>query len=151
MQSGFAFSKFADRLASLVKLSAEDLDLLARMPSTISHYSSHDVVTRADDNARYCCLLLQGYLCWRAEDSADGQIVSVHVPGDVPDLHTFQKLRSGAHLGALSPAVVAMIPHSFLQEIAASSPSMSRALSILMLSECSSLRNWISIWAVATL
>lgn len=143
MQAGFAFSKFADRLASIVELSADDMDLLARMPSTISHYASHEIVTRADDSTHQCCLLLQGYLCWRAEDSPDGQIISIHVPGDVPDLHTFQKLRSGAHLGALGPAVVALIPHSFLHEIASSSPGMARALSILMLSECSTLRNWV--------
>ena len=143
MQSGFAFSKFADRLASLVELSTDDMELLARMPSTISHYSSHDILMRVDDEPRHCCLLLQGYLCWRAEDSSDGQIISIHVPGDVPDLHTFQKLKSGAHLGALGPAVVATIPHTYLQEVATSSPTMSRALSILMLSECATLRNWI--------
>jgi CRP-like cAMP-binding protein len=143
MQSGFAFSRFADRLGSLVELSAADMDLLARMPSTISHHSAHDIVMRADDSPHHCCLLLQGYLCWRAEDSSSSQIISIHVPGDVPDLHTFQTLRAGAHLGALGPVVVAMIPHAFLDEIAAASPGMSRALSILLLSECSTLRNWV--------
>src|SRR3954468_12573154 len=143
MQSGFAFSKLADRLASLIKLSSADVDLLAGMPSTITHHASHDIVVRAGDRIPYCCLLLQGYLCWRSVDASDGQIISVHVPGDVPDLHTFQKLSSSAHLCTLGPAVIAQVPHVFLQEASKASPSMSQALHMLMLAETSALRNWV--------
>jgi CRP-like cAMP-binding protein len=143
MQSGFAFSKFANRLASLAELSCEDIDLLARMPSTISHHPSHAIVLQASEPVPHCCLLLQGYLCLRSDDSSHGQIISIHVPGDVPDLHTFQMLRSGAHLGTLGPAVVALVPHSFFQEAAAHSPSLSRSLSMLMLADSAALRNWV--------
>lgn len=143
MQSGFAFSKLADRLASLLELSPADMDVLAGMPSTIAHHASHDVIVHADDRRPYCSLLLHGYLCWRSADSSNSQIISIHVPGDVPDLQTYQKLSSCAHLGALGPVVVALIPHEFLHKAAEASPNMSRALQTLMLAETAVLRNWV--------
>lgn len=143
MQTGFAFSKFADHLASIVELSPEDLDLLARMPTTVAHYPSHEVLVRADDKPQNCCLLLQGYLCWRASDASDGQIISVSVPGDIPDLHTIYKPNPGGHLSSLGSVVVAWVPHSFLLEIGRLSANMSRALAALVVTDSGSLRNWI--------
>ena len=143
MQAGFAFSKFADRLASLADLSNEDLDLLAKMPSTIGHYGSHENILRKGDQPASCSLLLQGYLCWREADSRDGQITSIHVPGDVPDLHTLQIPRLECNLTTLGPAVVAFVPHHFFRELFRQSTRMSRALSLLLLADAATLRNWI--------
>jgi CRP-like cAMP-binding protein len=143
MQAGFAFSKFATRLAAVADLSSTDLDLLARMPTTIAHYASHQIVLRADQRPENCCLLLQGYLCWRSADAANGQITSVHVPGDIPDLHTIHLARPGAHLSALGSAVVAWVPHTFLREMIALSESMSRALSTLIVADAAALRSWV--------
>src|SRR5437868_6204104 len=143
MQTGFAFSKFADHLASIVELSPEDLDLLAGMPTTIAHYASHEVLVRADDRPQNCCLLLQGYLCWRASDAIDGQIISLSVPGDMPDLHTIHLPNPAGHLSSLGSVVVAWVPHSFLREIARSSANMSRALTALLVTDALALRNWV--------
>jgi CRP-like cAMP-binding protein len=143
MQTGFPYSKFADRLASIADLSASDIDLLATMPFTIGHFKSHDIILRKGDQPNCCCLLLQGYLCWRDTDNGEGQITSVYVPGDVPDLQTLGPPQIDASLSALGPAVTAFIPRSFLQEVAARSNGMSRALSLLSLADAASLRNWI--------
>jgi len=141
MQHGFAFTKLADRLTSIAELSEADLELLTRMPSTISHFGSRDHILRKSDRPSHCCLLLQGYLCWKDEN--DGQITSIHVPGDVPDLQTMIAPRAGAYLSALGPAVVAFVPHDFFHEIASLSPELDRALRLVNAIDAACLRNWI--------
>ena len=141
MQTGFAFSKFADRLSKLAELSTDDMSLLAAMPSAISHYASHETVLRAGEHTRHCCLLLQGYLCWRS--ASCGQIISIHVPGDIPDLSSYQLQPVGADLASLGTAVVALVPHPYFREISARSPNLSRALFLLTLADASALQNWV--------
>jgi len=145
MQTGFAFTRFADRLTSVAELSSDDLDLLARMPSAIRHFSSHDEIRRRGEHASECCLVLQGYTCWKDADHSAGQITSVHVPGDIPDLYTTLSPRVDARLCALGPAVVAFVPHAFFRELSAQSERMAHALSLLALADIACLRNWLVI------
>ena len=141
MQTGFVFTKLADRLASLTELAADDFELLARMPCTIGHLASHDHVARGVETRSQCCLLLSGYLCSRDEPS--GQIISVYVPGDVPDLHTIVSPGLEPCLTALGPVVVAFVPHTFFDEISSLSPSLRHALELLNSADLARLRNWI--------
>ncbi|WP_368507337.1 Crp/Fnr family transcriptional regulator [Bradyrhizobium lupini] len=142
MQAGFAFSKLADRLASLTPVTADDLHLLADMASTIAHLGSRQAVLRHGDDATQCCLLLQGYLSWQDAESADGQITSIHVPGDIADLHTLYRPRVDGNLIALGPAIVALVPHRFFHDLSARSPAMSRALLLMLLTTHAIQRNW---------
>jgi CRP-like cAMP-binding protein len=142
MQAGFAFSKFADRLISIVELSPGDLELLTNMPSSICHYDSCHHILQKGDRPDHCSLLLQGYLCWQNVCSSHRHITSIHVPGDVPDLHTFCDPRVDFDLVTLSPAVVASVPHTFFREISALSPSMAHALLLLLLTDAAALRRW---------
>ncbi len=141
MQKGFAFSKLADHLTSVAELAADDLELLTRMPSTIGHFASHDQILRKTDQPSRCCVLLQGYLCWK--DDNDGQITSVYVPGDIPDLHALVAPRLQAHLIALGPAVVAFVPHAFFHEISSLSSNLHHVLQLLGNIDAACLRNWI--------
>jgi CRP-like cAMP-binding protein len=142
MQAGFAFSRFADRLISIVELSTADLELLTDMPSSICHYGSCHHILQKGDRPNHCTLLLQGYLSWQHVDSSHRYITSIHVPGDVPDLHTFCDPRVDFDLVTLSPTVVASVPHTFFRKISELSPSMARALLLLLLTEAAALRSW---------
>lgn len=144
MQAGFAFSRFADRLVSIIELSSSDLSLLANMPSSICHYGSCEHILQKGDQPDHCSLLLQGYLCWQDIDSGCRQITSIHVPGDVPDLYTFHDPRVDFDLVTLSPVVVASVPHAFFRDISMLSPSLARALLLLLLTDAASLRRWIA-------
>jgi CRP-like cAMP-binding protein len=142
MQAGFAFSKLADRLTSLADLTADDLDLLADMPSGIAHFGAHQSVLRHGDEATHCSVLLQGYLSWQNPDSPDGQITSISLPGDIADLHTLYRPRIDGNLIALGPAIVALVPHRFFRELAERSPAMARALLLMLLADHAMQRNW---------
>jgi len=142
MQTGFAFSKLAERLAGLADVSADDLDLLAEMPCSITHFSSHQPILRHGDVSNHCCLLLQGYLAWQDATGPDGQITSIFVPGDIADLQTLYRPRIDGNLTALGPAVIAQIPHRFFRKISVRSATMSRALLLMLLNEHAIQRNW---------
>ncbi len=143
MLTGFAQTRFANHLASMGELSEDDFNLLEKMPFTIGHFSSHQLIRRKGDQTDCCCLLLQGYLCWREPGSGASQITSIYVPGDVPDLNALTSIAAEANLSALGSVVVAFVPHSFLYDIVSLSPAISRALSLLSLADAASLRNWI--------
>ncbi|NPU65653.1 Crp/Fnr family transcriptional regulator [Bradyrhizobium sp. 83012] len=144
MQAGFAFTKLADRLTSLLELSSEDLALLARMPSSIRNVVPHEEVWRKGDEPSTCCVLLQGYLCWKDVDAGAGQITGIYVPGDVPDLYTVVAPRVTASLCALGTGVAAFVPHSFFREARARSTRLAHALSLLTLADAAALRIWLT-------
>ncbi len=113
MHAGYAFSKLADRLSSIVEVQDNDIALLAKMPSTIKHYSSHQHILRKGNTPNQCCLLLQGYACWQDLQNPKGQIISLYVPGDIPDLGAMYGLSVDADLFSLGPTVAAFVPHDF--------------------------------------
>lgn len=142
MQTGFAFSKLADRLATLATVTADDLELLADMGSTIAHLSRRQAILRHGDEATQCSLLLQGYLSWQDAETTDGQITSISAPGDIADLQTLYHPRVSGNLIALDPAIVALVPHRFFRELSARWPAMSHALLLMLLTEHAIQRNW---------
>jgi CRP-like cAMP-binding protein len=142
MRTGFAFSKFADRLASITELTPQDLDLLADMPTAIAHIGAHQAVLRHHDDTDRCCLLLQGYLSWHIAEGQDGQITSIYVPGDIPDLYTLYQPRAEGSLIALGSAVVALVPHNFFRELSARSATISSALLLMLLADLAIQRDW---------
>ncbi|QOZ32854.1 Crp/Fnr family transcriptional regulator [Bradyrhizobium sp. CCBAU 53421] len=143
MQAEFAFSKFAGRLANLVDLSSNDLDLLAGLPSSIDCYASRDHVLRHGETSTHCHLLLQGYLCWLDPEIHDGKIISIHVPGDVPDLHMIHDARLDYNLVSVGPAVIASVPHEVFRDLCGLSSSLTRAFMLLILGDAAGSRNWI--------
>jgi CRP-like cAMP-binding protein len=143
MRAEFAFSKFAGRLANLVELSSDDLDLLAGLPSSIDQHGSREHILQRGETSTQCHLLLQGYLCWLDPESRDGKIISIHVPGDVPDLHTIHDDRLDYNLVSIGPAIVASVPHHVLRDLCGRSPSVARALLLMILADVAGSRNWI--------
>jgi len=142
MQAGFAFSKLADRLASLTDLTVQDFELLADMPSVIASVEAHQPIVRRHDETDRCCVVLQGYLSRYIAEGQHGQITSIHVPGDVPDLHTLYQPHAEGNLIALGSAVVALVPHGFFHELTAKSAAMSRALFLMQLADLAIQRDW---------
>lgn len=141
MHTGYASSKFADHLGSIVELTGDDVASLAKMPCTIRDYSSHQHILHKHNSSNQCCLLLQGYACWQDLETHNGQIISIYVPGDVPDIGSLHNLGAELDLVAVGPTVVAYVPHQFLQEISERSHSMSRALTQMILIDAALLRS----------
>ena len=71
------------------------------------------------------------------------QILSFHVPGDIPDLQSLHLHVSDHDLAALSPAVVGFIPHDALHVTVRKRPNLAAALWRDTLVDAAIFRDWI--------
>jgi len=129
MVTGFAHSRLITRLRAIEVVSDHDADLIASLPIVLQNVGNgHDVVRDGEVTDR-CCLLVDGYL-YRHKIEVQGkrQIVSFHVPGDVPDLYSLHLRPLDHNITSLGPAVLGFIPHAPLREALARSAGLTAVL-----------------------
>jgi CRP-like cAMP-binding protein len=144
MTAGFAHSRLIARLRAIASLTDTDAALIAALPITLQNIESgHDVV-RDREVIHQCCLLVDGYLFrHKIELQGKRQIVSWHVPGDVPDLYSLHLNPIDHNITALGPAVVGFIPHGPLNDILARSPGLTHILWRETLVDAAIFREWV--------
>ena len=144
MHVGYPHSRLTTRLDAVVGLSEADRALIGKLPITVRSLAADQDLVRTGEGASECWLLLDGYL-YRHKETSDGrrQILSVYVPGDIPDLASLYLQRADHTLSAMGPAVVAHVSHSALQDMTAASPALMRALQREMLVDAAIFREWI--------
>src|SRR5215208_1711360 len=104
MEAGRPYTKFVRRLESILALSDQDVRLLSEMPTTVRSYRSDQDIVREADMPSQCCLLLDGFLYrHKIANGSTRQIMSFHVPGDIPDLHSLHLDRMDHNLTSLGP------------------------------------------------
>src|SRR3954451_19845177 len=107
MQTGQPYTKFVQRLESIVELSSEDIRLLSEMPTSVRSYDTDQDVVREGDTPSQCCLLLDGFLARnKIANGRTRQITAFQVPGDIPDLHTLNLNRMDHTLTCVGSVVV---------------------------------------------
>ena len=144
MQLKYPHSRLTTRLDAVLGLSDADRGLIGKLPFTIRNFAADQDLVRAGEGASECWLLLDGYL-YRHKETSDGrrQILSIYVPGDIPDLASLYLARADHTLGALGPAVAAHVPHGPLQDLMTASPTLMRALQRETLVDAAIFREWI--------
>ncbi len=70
------------------------------------------------------------------------QILSLHLPGDIPDIHSLLVERMDHSLGALTPAVIGLIPHEAVRTLTRAHYRISEAFWRETLIEASIYREW---------
>lgn len=100
---------------------------------------------REGDRPNQCCVVIEGFQC-RYKMLADGerQIMSFHVPGDVPDLQSVFLSTMDHSLGTLTPNRVAFIPHEPLRDLIRQQPGIAERLWRETLIDASVFREWIA-------
>lgn len=111
------------------QVSEHEADKLRGSIEKINHCLGGNVLVREGAPLSHAVLLIDGYVA-RYKDLADGQrqITELHVPGDFVDLHGFLLKHLEHHIGCLTPAKVALVPHERLIELSETEPHLSRLL-----------------------
>lgn len=84
---------------------------------------------RLGQRVHFACYVVQG-LVGRFDENAEGsrQITALHIPGDMPDLHSVVQPQATSALQALSPTTILRIPHQAVRAITAAYPAIAEAL-----------------------
>ncbi len=131
------------RLRSIGTLAAEDEAALRTLPLRLLDLKKGETIVADGAVAKNCCLVVEGY-AHRTKTLANGnrQIFSLHMAGDIPDLHSLQLRRMDHELAALSRCRVAYIPHGAIKDVLAESPALTDLLWRETLIDAAAFRAW---------
>jgi len=126
-------------------MSAGDKAAFIGLPTSVKKLEAGSYIVREADIARSCCVLLSGF-AYRHKIVGDGarQIVSIHIPGDMVDLHNSFLGIADHNVQMLTAGQVALVPAGAVQDIAYSHPAIGRAMLLETLVDGSIFRKWIA-------
>ncbi len=125
-------------------LDAEDVQALESLPISIRHAAAHDYVVHDGERPTQCCLLIEGYAI-RVKYGSTGQrqILSIHIAGDIPDLHSLHLNVMDHNLITLSTCTLGFIAHDTLRDMNRRRPRLAEALWRDTLIDAAMFREWI--------
>ena len=125
-------------------LDDEDIAAVLALPHVARTLNATQFVVWDGDRPQHSCLLLSGFAV-RHKIAAGGvrQILSVHMRGDVIDLHSSLLGVADHNVQMLTAGEVAMIPAEAIVEIASARPAVGIALWLETLVDGAIFREWI--------
>lgn len=119
----------------LLKLRArDDVDAqeeaaLRSLVDRVEEIPADRTIIRAEEELRVSTLLIEGLMC-RYKDLRSGarQISEIHVSGDFVDLHSFTLKILDHNIMALTPCLIAPVPHDRLKAVTEAFPHLTRLL-----------------------
>jgi CRP-like cAMP-binding protein len=100
------------KLASIVDLSESERQALLRLPLMVRDLGADQDIVRDQDRPSQCCLILQGFAFrYKMLEIGKRQILSFHIPGDIPDLQSLHIDVMDHSLATLTPSKVGFIAH----------------------------------------
>jgi CRP-like cAMP-binding protein len=144
MAVGFPHTKLIARLRAIASLTDADAAQIEALPMKVQNLRDKHAIVREGEVPDQCCLLVDGFLYRHKNDSGgQRQILSWHVPGDIPDLYSLHLNPMDHNLSALGSAVVAFIPHAPLKIMLDRSPSLTHIFWRETLVDSSLFREWV--------
>jgi CRP-like cAMP-binding protein len=133
------------KLESIADLTTEEAEALRRLPMSIRRAAAGSEVVRAGDRPSESCLVVEGFLCrYKLLPNGARQIMSFHVPGDLPDLQCLHLGLMDHSLGTLTASTLAFIPHPALLELTRRYPGITDALWRDTLIDGAIFREWLT-------
>jgi CRP-like cAMP-binding protein len=116
---------FVRKLESIATLTDEQRQAIESLPVRSHSLTARQDIVRDGDKPTHCCLILDGWAS-RYKLLGDGrrQVLSFHIPGDVPDLQSLHVPTMDHGLATVTKATVAFIPHESLHDLMLRHPSL---------------------------
>ena len=129
VSNGSDLQLFLNRLTRRSRLTAEEAAAILNLPTKASQVATNRDFVRVGDEVDHACLVVEG-LVGRFGQNADGgrQITSLHIPGDMADLHSVVQPCAASALQALTTTTILRVPHIALRAVAARYPAVAEAL-----------------------
>ena len=119
---------FLARLNSRSVLTEEEQQTVLDLPCHAAQVRANHDFVQMDERVDHACLVVAGFVGRFGQDR-DGkrQITTMHVPGDMADLHSVALPLATSALQALSTSTIVRIPHSAIRAAAAHYPALAEA------------------------
>jgi CRP-like cAMP-binding protein len=143
MSTAATLTPMVDKLQLWLPLDAEDRAAILALPHQTRTMGANEFIAREGDRPTHSCLLLSGY-AFRHKVAGNGgrQIFSLHMKGDVVDLHNSILRRADHNVQALTAIEVAMIPVQAIRTLAATRPQVGQAMWYETLVDAAIFREW---------
>lgn len=126
--SGYPVDLVIRRLGNTSRFSEAERRALEHMPATIRTIESPRDLVHEGDPATHCCIILDGWTCcYQLLTEGRRQILSFHVPGDLPDLQCHYLPCSDFSMAAVTRATVAFVSHAAFRKLAGDFPAIATA------------------------
>jgi CRP-like cAMP-binding protein len=133
------------KLESMAPLSDEERQAIVALPMTVRHIrEDHDIV-RDRDRPSQCCLILEGFACRnKVLEGGRRQILSFHIPGDIPDLQSLHLEIMDHNLSTLVPCKVGFIQHQTVRNFIRGHPRIGDIFWRDTLIDAAVFREWVT-------
>jgi CRP-like cAMP-binding protein len=132
------------RLRTYDAISDEDIEIVRGLPVSVREYPAGRAVVRDGERPRECCLVIEGF-CTRSKTLSDGkrQILSIHIPGEIPDLMSLFLHVMDHDLSTLTVCRLGLIDHGALRQLHRKRPSVAEMFWRDTLIDSAMFREWI--------
>lgn len=132
------------KLNSNAPISDKERLAVQNLPFTVKHIEADQDIVREGDQPSNCCLLLDGLLfLYKTLPDGARQILTFHVPGDIPDLQSLHLELLDHSMAAATDSSVAFIPHEPLRELCHAYPRLADKLWRETLIDGAIFREWV--------
>jgi CRP-like cAMP-binding protein len=132
------------RLNTVSRLDPADIEGLRSLPIAVRHWEGGRVIVSDGERPKECCLIIDGF-CIRSKTTIRGerQILSIHIPGEIPDLQSLHLHLMDHDLITLVPSTLGFIGHAALLALTHTRPNVADALWRDTLIDAAIFREWI--------
>jgi CRP-like cAMP-binding protein len=125
-------------------LDGNDIRAIQGLPIREKRVRAGHVIVADGERPNHCCLLASGF-AFRSKTTMDGQrqVLSIHIPGEIPDLQSLHLNVTDHDLVALSSCTLGLIAHGDLREMNRQRPNLAAALWRETLIDVAIFREWI--------
>ena len=144
MPSDMIRAALVRRLRTSSGISDDDVKEIEQLPIAVRQYPAETPVVRDGERATDCCLIADGF-CARSKTIPSGkrQILSIHIPGEIPDLMSLFLHVMDHDLSTLTPCTLGFIRHETLGKLDRRRPSVGELFWRDTLIDSAMFREWI--------
>ncbi|KAB1080591.1 Crp/Fnr family transcriptional regulator [Methylobacterium soli] len=131
------------KLESVAPLSHDERQAIQSLPVMTRILQPGQDIVRDGGQPSQCCLVLDGWTArYKLLSEGRRQILSFHIPGDIPDLQSLHLAVMDHSLCSMTVSTVAFIPHESLRDLTARFPGLAAALWRDTLIDAAIFREW---------
>jgi len=132
------------RLRTTSAVTDEDIKAIQALPISVREYPAERNIVTDGQKATECCLIIRGF-CARSKTTSEGrrQILSIHIPGEIPDLMSLHLHVMDHDLSTLTSCTVGLINHETLRLLHRRQPNLADMFWRDTLIDAAMFREWI--------